>query len=355
MNKQKWFRGLQVLRGILFLLVFVSHSGAWYDTKCFGGGMCGVSGFFVLSGFLSGYFYNPALIQGGLIKSGVIYCWKKLKAFYPLYLCFLLISVPLLHHEPQNNMMNFLKSLCLSQSFWGESKMALCFNWPSWFLSSICLAYLLSPFLNMICWKVRRYSWIGMIAIFFGLVFWGTFWKHDASAYSAGYYYMYICPWIRLFDYIEGILLSYLFRQVMKESNPIVQDGTSIMECVLFLVSIFALRIPAFVPEVYRWSVMWLPISLGLIWCFASVRGNITSWLSKQDSLLWLGARSFELYIAHRMILLFFARSKVGVAYFLAILTILIIVECAYSGKRIIAMKWNGHKEIQCCEGKNNE
>ena len=175
--------------------------------------------------------------------------------------------------------------------------------------------------------------------IFGGLLFWGTFWKYDASAYSVGYYYMYICPWVRLFDYVEGILLSLIFKQKELESDSLVWDGAWLMECTVFLASIFSLQTQSLVSQVYRWSVMWLPISLGLVWCFVSMRGNVTIWLSKQESLLWLGARSFELYVTHRMILLFFARYSTGQAYFLAIFTCLIVVEAIYQGKGFLEKK----------------
>ena len=121
MINKRYFHGLQALRGILFLLVFLSHSGAFIGFTAFAGAF-GVSAFFVLSGFLSGYFFNPAQIQGKMIQVGVLYLWKKLKTFYPLYFAFLVLSIPLVHNAPQNNYDKFSGSLMFDSKLFGGGK-----------------------------------------------------------------------------------------------------------------------------------------------------------------------------------------------------------------------------------------
>lgn len=56
-EKKIWFNGLQSLRAMLFFVVYLSHSIGFHTQYVIYGGAA-VSTFFVLSGFLSGYFYK---------------------------------------------------------------------------------------------------------------------------------------------------------------------------------------------------------------------------------------------------------------------------------------------------------
>ena len=224
-----------------------------------------------------------------------------------------------------------MKALFLTQSYWGEAKTALCFNWPSWFLSSLCLCYLLAPILNLLCRRMRRYAIYGIMLVCGGLIFLGTFWYYDAAVNGAGYYYMYLCPWIRLLDFIAGILMAYVYQVYENRDARCNVRGYSRFEALIFLIVILSLKSQAFIPEIYRWSVMWLPISLGMVWSFACLRGRFTVYLSGLAWLRWLGSRSFELYIVHRMILVFFARhGHPGWTYLLTVLATIIVAEIAH-------------------------
>ena len=81
-------------------------------------------------------------------------------------------------------------------------------------------------------------------------------------------------------------------------------------ECVAAGVAILSMLCFDRVPVSFIGSAFWAPASVALVWVFACREGPLTrsccsGWL------MWMGHRSLELYIVHRMILLFV--SKVAV------------------------------------------
>jgi len=85
---------LQFLRFIAFLFIFLLHSDYWHMKFMPGanGGICAVSFFFILSGFVTGYSgYNKDVKIG--IKEIFSELWKKIKKFYPLYFCMVIITI----------------------------------------------------------------------------------------------------------------------------------------------------------------------------------------------------------------------------------------------------------------------
>lgn len=88
---------LQSLRFIFMMMIFMSHF-AYRDIGAFdAGGDCGVSFFFLLSGFVCSWGY------GGKIENGTFhygrFLWKRFKKLYPLHLICLLFFL-LVSHAP---------------------------------------------------------------------------------------------------------------------------------------------------------------------------------------------------------------------------------------------------------------
>lgn len=83
--------GIQALRGCYFLLIFISHSGAFafLDSNSVWGAF-GVSGFFVVSGFLSGYKY---IKRETLVRESAESLTRPLKKFYPVYFLSMIVAV----------------------------------------------------------------------------------------------------------------------------------------------------------------------------------------------------------------------------------------------------------------------
>lgn len=319
--KKQWFSGIQVLRGILFISVLLSHSTAFFNVD--GSSGCGgVAVVFTLSGFLSGYFFkhNNEPLFSQCIRS----VWSKVKRFYPLYFVFLMLGVLLRY----SNLKNLIASLFLVQSYFGSVEMAQSFNWPAWYLSSLMFSYFLAPIINLLIEKLHHEK-ILIVLILMLMISWAYLWRNNAQPYSMGYYWIYICPASRVFDFSEGILLAKLLKKrdnVTKRSELfyLLRDSFSI---ILF---IGALIISSKIPDALNWQVFWCPISLLIIWVFAEEESLIIKSISKNKLLIFIGTISFELYISHRLILAGFAfLSTSFIVWIEAVLTITIVSYCA--------------------------
>lgn len=158
----KWFDGIQVLRGIFCILVMISHSGMFFSVDPMWGA-CAVSGFFVISGFCSGYFYKMS--SDGILIEMIKRLSSSIKKFYPLYFIVLVTSIYWKYFP--GDIFDFLRATFLVQSYFGEATKALVFNHPTWFLSTLLLLLFLSPLLNRLICSKRIIVNVLLLSLFF--------------------------------------------------------------------------------------------------------------------------------------------------------------------------------------------
>lgn len=297
--KKKWFGGLQALRGILFLMVFISHSGGFVSVPGLWGGYA-VCAFFVLSGFLSGYAYKRK--TGGIIKECIVNLFHKIKSFWLLYFVFTIVAFVVMKN---GTVKDLLRCSLLLQSYFGDANTALRLNWPGWFLSSIMLSYLLSPVLNKIVDAIFKKSKVicGIvgIGILVGLFIWAYVWKNDYQAYGGGYYWIYICPLSRMFDFIMGIIMAQFYKET--ENKKISFEFSSVLEGGVIVILLALMVKVSEIPNPYVYQAITVPLFLAVIWIFARCDGILTRWCSENKFLMYCGKRSFELFIIHRVVL----------------------------------------------------
>lgn len=333
--EKRWFYGLQSFRAILFIMVFISHSSNFFD--CIGGlGAAAVEGFFILSGFLGGgYAYRADISKNG--KSLVAECinslWKKIKCFYPVYFVFLILFLPIKF----SSWGNFIKCIFLTQSYWGNADTALAFNWPTWFLSSILLSYLLLPVISRFCKKYRSYSVFFILFIVSIQLLWSFLWRNSYEAYSLGYYMVYIFPVARMLDFIQGNFLYNIFLDSEKKDFKYINS----IEILVFLIYIAELLLCDFIPEVYQSTFIWIPISMALVYIFAKQSGKVTKYIANNKTLLWIGKRSFEFFITHRIILGCFSNiNSTFVSWILASITTVLVTILMYDWNEQLKIKF---------------
>jgi len=341
---KQWFNGLQALRGMLFLLVFLSHSGAFFPSEGLHGAM-GVSVFFVLSGFLHGV--RPVVREGSLIRQCVFALGRKLSRFWLVYIAVLPIAAML---RPCS-WGDVLKCVFLVQSYFGDATDALRLNWPTWFLSSIMLCYLLAPALNRFLRRSGAAAPLTIVPLWVMELLWAVVWLGcKATASDPGYYWVYICPLARLVDFTIGLALGVGFSLRSQQSarspvSSIVHEGIAIGIALLSLLEC------GHCPVSFAACSLWVPSAVALTWVFAECSGALTRACDARW-LMWFGQRSFELYIVHRMVLLFIARTTAArpVSWVLALLLTCVFAELLATAASA-ARSWAGRAFAMRLEG----
>lgn len=352
-HNRKWFDGIQALRGMLFLLVFISHSSQFVEVNGLWGAAA-VSTFFLLSGFLAYFFYDVNAHHEHPIVEGVKNVFNRCAKFYPLYFIFLLVAFVLNKKGVivnRGGVLALIKSIFLIQSYFFDEADALSLNWPGWFLSSILLSWLLAPLVSCILCKVVKSDGFAcfFIAVLWGVqLYLGLYFIGASSNGEPGYYYIYLFPLTRFVDFVIGMLIAVVYKtksQGIRDEFELVD----LVEGIVILVYVFLLAsCTKLFPESFGLVSLWTPISCGLVWIFADMRGIFTNQLCT-SSLMYLGDISFELYISHRMILMIFTRLDNNVlSLMFAFLTTVIISTIARRLRDILKAKKRGWRRYKC-------
>lgn len=214
-------RGIDYLRGVLILLIFVSHSS---DFEVVGGqsiwGAAGVTGFFVISGFLSYINWKQLMKEIKCYRECVDSIISFLKKFYPIYFASLCIYI----FVRPGSYKDFIKCAFLLQSYCGSTNTAMAFNGNAWFLSSLMLCYVVSPILNRGVRKVNRTNAFIIMAGMFCIQLFLPLLVGNVD-FSVGYYWVYICPVVRLIDFFEGMLLAKMIENNTETEQTFLRGG----------------------------------------------------------------------------------------------------------------------------------
>lgn len=291
-------RNLQALRFVFIMLVVMSHIiGKSFDF----GGECGVSFFFMLSGFILSYAYGEKVRAKTFGHCRFIK--KQLSKFYPLHVLLFLIMIVL-----DARLGRFLSwdklvaNLLLLQSWVPSDDFYFVVNGPSWFLSDLMFFYVVFPitFMMLMSASLRRLM-IGAIVI---LVLYASlaFFIPEGLINPL----LYVAPWTRLLDFFLGILL---FRLCTSEDYSTfcswLSRQSSVMLTILELVFLFVVVASFFVYEAsslrFRCAALfWLVLPPVLCFFVASDRyaGGVTK-LLHTSLMQWLGSISMEIYLTH--------------------------------------------------------
>ena len=210
MNNSKKLKCYQGLRGIAFLLIFVSHctfsinAQGTNSTAYFGA--FGVSLFIALSGFLT--VYNHYETDDLSVKKQIT---KTIKKVYPLHLLTFLIAIPFSIKElikPSiNAWIKFFINLSLIQSWIPKSSVYFSYNAVSWYLSTYLFLMLVSPFVVKYLKKINTSFIVGLLLSILSIQFALVTLSGD---YSWAHWIIYICPITRALDFVLGGVLQYL-------------------------------------------------------------------------------------------------------------------------------------------------
>lgn len=276
-----------------------------------------VSVFFVLSGFLMviNYFDVPLSAK---VKNSFQFSLRKIAKLYPLHLLMTIAALPLslivlLRNFSLNSLVSFIARTILNVSLlqaWIPNSDTYYFaNGVSWYLSASLFLYFAFPFILKAIKKIKNNTTAvcSMIVIFLIQIIFGYLSSKiiPQTSFINNFtkWFVYIFPLFRLGDFTIGALLGYLF---INRKNEITKLTATISEFLALVLTLSVILIYTFKFESdesiwYGYSLIYLPISLLLVYAFALNRGMITKILQNKV-VLWVGNMSAYLYLCHQVV-----------------------------------------------------
>ena len=292
---------LQGARFLFVLLVFFSHCSSPYILSPFDfGGECGVSFFFILSGFVLSYGYGPSVSRGEF-KTGK-YFRRHLLKLYPLHLMLFAVMLFLdwrvgYHYDWSQ----IITTLLLVQSWIPSNHTLYNINPVSWFLCDTFFFYLIFKHLYSFIIKTKLSNLIKLI-VGFAVIYVVIAWQVPNNMINCT---LYANPILRSFDFAIGIIAYRYYKTTglswHKYSSYNYASLTIFIGLSLLVYSIYQLLDGNGVRCVALfWSFM--PIFIIYLAAIDNTR-NIVARIFSSRLMLWLGNISFEFFMVHLIIM----------------------------------------------------
>ncbi len=299
---------LTSLRFVAILLIYFHHLS--YPG---GLGPAAVTFFFVLSGFIIAYGSSGKFLSLDLNEFKGFYI-RRLSRVYPLHILTFLASIPLIFITNfKTSLLATLLNVFLLQSFFPIGMQVFSFNALSWFLSDIVFFYFLTPFLLLGLHKIQAREKKTILLMLFLIVFacevlFAYVVKNNTESYSTGWWFIYISPWVRIFDYSAGLIAGLIFISIKIDSRSstikLLFSILEVMALAIFAGSMYYSRLVPYGSLIY--SAYYVPFSAILVFVYAFQKGRL-SWLLSRNVFTYLGGLSFTFYMLHQIVITYTA------------------------------------------------
>ncbi|MCQ6558985.1 acyltransferase family protein [Paenibacillus mendelii] len=292
---------LTSFRFLAALLVFIHHVEIG---SAFQLGYVGVSFFFILSGFILTYTYSVKMRSFNNIEMKKFYS-SRIAKIYPVHVFTFFLAIPYyffipLKHDTALYIIQAATNLLLIHSFIPFGNVS--FNGVSWSLSDELFFYAMFPILVFIALKYFKKIKTKVVVL---CVVWLTLVISFSLLPDKGSFvlwFAYFFPVTRLFEFMAGVLLGFIFlqsRTIVKRISPFL---FSVFElCSVGLLVAVVIIAPAMSQNI-RYGILFIPIWSILIYVFSFQRGAISTLLSNRI-LVYLGKVSFSFYMIHNLVL----------------------------------------------------
>ncbi len=266
-------------------------------------GRIGVGFFFVLSGFILTYKYHATFTSLGTAALRR-YSVSRIARIYPVHLLTLAIAILMLNAPVhlENAVQIAIINGALLHSFVPMFDFYNSYNIPSWSLSDEIFFYALLPGFLALWPRIGATSL--RKAVMAGVVVWllpfMTVWLfRDVESANWDFYYS---PYFRLFDFLMGISLGYIFLQLRGvEISARLMNWLEVSSIGVFLV---AFLFSSNIHQSFRYAVYYTPFIGLIVLTFAFQKGYVSRFFS-HPFLVGLGEISFSFYMLHALILQF--------------------------------------------------
>jgi len=290
---------LESLRGIAACVVVLAHTPFRVFNKEFYQIDLAVDFFFVLSGFIMALAYQDRVSQGLSLKSFVI---LRLGRIYPLHfftllalLIFITVEVYMgleLAFSPSNNISTFISNIFLVHSMGIHDY--LCWNFPSWSISTELFTYILFYFLLIGIDKKHQLILPGLIALFcFASLL--SFSDSDTIAYTYNYGFIRCCG---------GFYLGVFIYRFKKKCTFLLKKHLSYFEALSFCPLVFLMVYSLGISKYY--DLVYIVFFALIVFVFSEKQDGIIGNLIKADLFRLLGKYSYSIYLTHILIISFF-------------------------------------------------
>lgn len=290
---QKNIITLQSLRFVFIFLVFLSHVPSGPDL-----GVCGVSLFFVLSGFVLSEGYGERVRTRQLRWR--TFFFRRWVRVYPLHLLgALLFLAAYRRHVDPSDWPYAVCNLALVQSWVPLHDCYFSLNGVSWFVSSILPAYALFPCIWRTVNAFRLRTALAAAAVIAG-VYVGVVAQLPDSAAEA---WLYVFPPVRLLDFSLGVLAHRVYRRVQADGGLRHAALWEWLPVALFAGNV---ALSPHLPERFFYVAQFWPTAVATVLIFAladSARGGWLTRCLRLRCMVWLGGISFEFYMLHKILM----------------------------------------------------
>ncbi|MBB4863363.1 peptidoglycan/LPS O-acetylase OafA/YrhL [Pseudomonas nitritireducens] len=247
--------------------------------------------FYILSGFIISYSYNPD--SKPFNKLGFLY--KRFARIYPVHILLLVVFATLFVGGFEYvDKFHFLLNATLLQAWHPEMSVFWGFNAVSWSLS--CEVFFYLAFMFLVFFSTRAIVW--MIVLYLVVLAVLQLVYLDVTQY----WVFDVNPAARLIDFLIGILIFRIY-----DANSAAWLNWRTASClevgsVIFIVASMVAAIKLNIPQNLRFDLFYLAPMTFCVFVFAYGRGVISRILSGKV-FVYLGEASFCLYMVHLMFL----------------------------------------------------
>lgn len=288
-------KSLASLRGIFILFIFFHHCLDLYP----GGGSMAVAFFFILGGFSMTLGYREKVLKPEF--SYRQYITRRCIRFYPLHWWCLLAALPLaLLSFSWKLIPLFFVNATLTQTLIPLKEVYFSFNAVSWYLADTLIFALIFPFVIKLILK----STPKRIIVFASILV--TIYMAIAITIPSDWYHyvLYICPFVRLTDFVFGIFLALGYFELIERGFLIWRKSLLSQIIILSLIVLLVVESCLLSENARLFApIYWLPVALVIITAsLSSTNGggyNVleNKWLQR------LGELSFIIFLTHQLII----------------------------------------------------